>query len=379
MTVSSSFSSLLGSCQSIIEGADEHPLLKKSDLEKTLVRLEGTLEEDLKHLKKQEFLFSSSADVSKMTGEVVDFIRSWHVLGQPPSLAALCAAAADHFGIEDKTLRYGLVVASILGEVESDLDYHNNNHFRKVVMQLIRMMNAHNRIYAGTEHELTPEDIALVLITGAIHDVGHDGLGNTVKGVFHQSRLELRSFELAWPYLEALGFEARQKKVIEAMLIATDVSPFGDPESPMMQMKAAYRFHFLGEKAKFPQLNLSPELSILEKDSKVALMACMVHEADIATSSGLSYAVSQYETVSVFNEMGQKEASPQDLVSFIDNVCQRRYLSDVGQKLFASNLARIYALAEQDVKAGNQPFPKAQHTDFILGVKAGEGEGKPLN
>ena len=46
-------------------------------------------------------------------------------------------------------------------------------------------------------------------------------------------------------------------------------------------------------------------------------------------------------------------------------------LSEVGQQLFAANLARIYALAEEDYKAGNETYPALEKSNFVLGAKSG--------
>ena len=148
----------------------------------------------------------------------------------------------------------------------------------------------------------------------------------------------------------------------------------------MMQMKAAYRFHFLGEKKKFERLNLSPALKLLEKNEKVCLMACLLHEADMATSAGLTYEMTSYETVLVRDEIGTRDAKPEHIIEFLDVICQRQFLSEAGQKLYAANMGRIYALAEEAVKDGNALFPKSEHTDFILSFgQSTDGTPKTLN
>ncbi len=368
MTDVASFQSALSACIKTFSAND-------TDLATLAQSLSKGLAGDIKALEKERFIFSGSADIAQNTDDCVDFLRRWHVLGNPPTLAELCAAAALHLNIKNPDHVMGLMMASILGEVENTQPYHNNNHFRKVVLQIIRLIDVHNRIYGGTAKALGEEDMTLLLVAACIHDYGHDGLGNTVKGVFIPSRLELQSVKMAMPHLRAVGID--QEEILKALVVATEVSPLHDPASSVMQMKAAYRFHFLGDSKKFDRLNLSDDLKILEREPKICLMACLLHEADMATSAGLSYELTVYETVLVRDEIGTHDARPEHIVEFLDVICQRKFLSDAGQKLYAGNLARIYALAEEDVKAGNEPFPKAQHTDFILSFGQSKGGGAP--
>lgn len=338
------------------------------------------LESDLKSIKNQRFIFPDGQGAGNDSEEVTAYLRTWHVAGDAPSLVALVLASCEKFGIETPDLVQAILMAAILGEVENDLPYHNNLHFKKVVLQLIRLISVHNDIYAQTNRALDAEQIAVLLMGGCIHDLGHDGLGNTVKGVFYSGRLERRSFDLAKPYLEAAGADQEILQKLKVILLTTDVAPFGDVTNPMNQMKAAYRFHFMGESEQYQTLNLSNELEGMEECPKLAMMACLMHEADIATSAGLDYTVTQFETCKLMEEIGSSEAKPIHITDFLDKVCQRRFLSDAGQKLFGANLARIYALAESDEQNGNEPFPKPDHTDFVLGKReASSGEGKTIN
>lgn len=46
-------------------------------------------------------------------------------------------------------------------------------------------------------------------------------------------------------------------------------------------------------------------------------------------------------------------------------------LLEVAQQLYAVNLARIYALAEEDYHAVNEPYPPLEEPSFVLGAKLG--------
>jgi hypothetical protein len=80
-------------------------------------------------------------------------------------------------------------------------------------------------------------------------------------------------------------------------------------------------------------------------------------------------------------EIKKDDGCPQDVIDFLNQICQRHILSDAGQRLYAANLARIYALAEEDVKLGNQAFPDARYSDFLLvsGAGAASGSSKTIN
>ncbi|MGB0720286.1 MAG: hypothetical protein ACPGRX_07420, partial [Bdellovibrionales bacterium] len=166
---------------------------------------------------------------------------------------------------------------------------------------------------------------------------------------------------------------------LKVMLLTTDVSPLGDPTNPAGQMKAAYRYHFLGEHSRTHALNLSDDLAVLEKDPSLTTMCLILHEADLAPSAGLTYAMTQYETALFRAEIVGDAGKPSHVVDFLDQICGRRMLSDAGQKLFATNMARIYALAEQDMKDGDEGFPKPELTGFMLGVQSETASGKTIN
>lgn len=324
--------------------------------DEVLSRVALTLERDLSRLEGEAFIFAGDADAETLNAQNVRALYRWRDEGGMPGLAALCLLACERMGISEPELLRPVLVAAVLGEIPSNLAYHNNEHFRKVLLQAVRTAFVHNRIYEGTPRAFSRRELALLLVSACIHDFGHDGLGNTVRGVFEPGRLERLSFELARPYLAAAGMdEGADLDALEIMLLATDVAPLGDPTSPMRQMKAAYRFHFLGER-QGGSLNLSRQLSPLEKDAGLAQMALILHEADVATSAGLDYGLSQYETGLYRREVGADEARPSHILDFLEQVCQRQFLGAAAQKLYSANMARIHALAEKDAAAGDAPY-----------------------
>ena len=349
-----------------------------------ITKVEERFNEDLETLNRDAaFILNTSQTVASHTSKTIGVFRDWTVGAMCPSLPALCQFAIDAFDIKSQTLINTLYVAGILGEIDHNLSYHSNMHFRKVVFQCMRMIAVYNDIYQGTSRAFSERQIALLLATACIHDFGHDGKGNTLKGVYIPHRLEEAAYELVAPVFKAAGFDDEDDlNLMHSMLICTDVTPFNDPGNAVNQAKAAYRKHFLSDSRSMHQkLNLDEELKILEECPAAAAMALMLHEADIATSAGLHYDMTKYETGLLRIEIADGVALPQHILDFLKDICNRQMLSEVGQQLFAANMARIYALAEDDVKKGNKPFPEIARSDFILGIHSQDyaGGSKTIN
>lgn len=333
----------------------------------TLSGISRNLERDIAALKKDcDYVFSEVWDREDHTARTVQVFRDWHEEGKSPSLTAICIFAMGHFGLLDHDIVKAVLLASVLGEVDNSLPYHNNMHYRIVTFQMICMIVRHNEIYAGSDDELSGDQILTLLTASCIHDLGHDGRGNTDgEGVHHPSRTERRSFNLARPYLESCGCDENVLNDIGVLLICTDVSPLLDPNSPVSQMKRAYRYHFLGGRDEGFEIYLDGALSVLRERRDLALMGLLMHEADIATSAGLDYTVTKYETKLYRDEIGSEQARPQHVVDFLDRICQGQMLSQAGKTLFALNLDRIYARAKEDISKGDIPYQKPEESEFM--------------
>jgi len=341
--------------------------LEETALAGKIEHISDSLDQDLKFLEKYAlFVFSPGEEAESHTRLTIDLFRRFATGEGTPSLVALCIFAMKGFKINDPDLQRLIMAAAIMGEIDNPLPYHSNMHYRKVVFQIMRMTAVYNGIYQGTSRAFTERQIALLLTAACIHDLAHDGKGNTLKGVYVPHRLEQNSFDIAAPVFEALGNRGEYDLgMIRVMLLCTDVTPFKDPANAVNQAKAAYRFHFLAGKNGMESLNLDEDLHYLEKCPAMAAMALMIHEADIATSAGLHYDITKYETGLLMLEISDGTARPEHVLNFLNDVCNRQMLSEVGQQLFAANLARIYALAEDDYAAGNHPFPPLDQSDFL--------------
>ncbi|MFN3700316.1 MAG: hypothetical protein ACK4VI_02200 [Alphaproteobacteria bacterium] len=344
--------------------------LENSQIIQKIEDIQQNLDRDLKFLSKDAaFVFSVGEEIENQTLATINLLHKFTMGPICPSLTALTIHAMQGFGITDTDLQKLVLTASVMGEIDNPQPYHSNMHYRKVTFQLMRMIAVYNDIYEGTSRAFNEHQISLLLATACIHDLGHDGKGNTVKGVYIPHRLEQNTYDMVEPVFNALGNRGEfDLLMMRVMLLCTDVTPFKDPGNAVNQAKTAYRFHFLPGKSAMDSLNLDEDLQSMEKCPAMAAMALMMHEADIATSAGLHYDVTKYETGLLMKEVSDGEARPEHVMNFLNDICNRQMLSEVGQQLFAANLARIYALAEDDYRNGNRPYPPLESSDFVRGI-----------
>lgn len=325
-----------------------------------------------------DFVFDFDSSVRSQTHDIYALFRASHIGGVAMDLPALCGVAADHFGITDETMLSVLSAAAVLGEVENTNPYHNNMHFREVVFHTIRMIAVHNQIFEGTSKVFDAREIALMLTAACIHDLGHTGQGNKVDGMHVAAYLENKSYDYAAPFFEACGLGRQDLTALRVMLVGTDVSPFGDTNSPANQMKRAYEYHYLTKDKQYKPV-LAYGLEVLEGDPRLTLMCLIIHEADIATSAGVDYRITTYETSVLWSEVGLPDPKPSHILDFLEHICKKRFLSDVAQRLYAANMARIFALAEQDLVLGNHPFRAPHLSDFITGADSQSQDNSTMN
>jgi len=365
---------------SMMKLREDHAWPSEMHLDQAITQTIHFLEDHLQSLHNNAIaLLKSGVEAQAATQDIESIYQQWHMDKNPPSLLSLCLFLLEELELEPAADDLNMIVISaILGQVHNEPAYHNDMHFRKVLAQTMRLIINNNTIFEGTPRALTCKQVSTLLSAACIHDLDHDGQGNWVKGVHIEGRAEKQSFECAKPYLIAAGCDDETLNAIYVMLLTTDVSPLDDPGNPMMQMKAAYRFHFMGENIKAHSLNLSKEIAAIEKDASLAALCLFLHEADIATSAGLTYDITKYETSLIMEEFKDDKASPKDVIGFFNQICQRRFLSDAGQKLYAANMARIYALAEADMEDGNEAYPPSHHADFLM-IQSSSSDDKTIN
>ncbi len=333
--------------------------------------IQASYESVLKNLEKDTQILKSwlqesinpDQSISIATSEIEDaFFRLGHMQG--PSITALVLLICDRMKLDISPVIYqSVLLAALLGDVKTPLAYHNNKHFFKVVVQSARLLLVHHDLFGDTQQALSNEQSALVMLAACVHDLGHDGAGNMVKAIFHPGRLERKSNRIMRGYMQALGLAEEHIKTVETMILTTEVTPLNDPTNPVRQMKAAYRYHYRGDRSKVNGLSLDDDLQALQNNRKLTLMCLLLHEADIATSAGISYSITQHETILYRKEACGDEGTPQHVVDFIETVCHQQFLSDSGQRLYGANLARIYAKAQDDAENGDLPFMPKVMTD----------------
>ncbi len=256
--------------------------------------------------------------------------------GNEPSLTSILMRAADHFNMSEAD-RKMLAVAGILGSYETDLDYHNAEHNRKVVLGALRLATA--------SKDLSSHDIAKLLTAAAIHDFGHDGKGNGIGAEHVPYRLEKQSVILARPYFEEIGVAESDLEDIKTMIYGTDVTPLGKPDSPARRV---------AEGKDFPK-----ELERLEghendNDKAILLkLSRMLGAADILFSSSMTMEETISQTRKFGRELGKGEMSTEEMVNFYSffatNCVNTLDLPEI-TIVFGDNHKKIHANMQASVK-----------------------------
>lgn len=348
---------------STFEGVDhENPWVNKEILNAALEGVVSTLEEDIVLAQKRlSFMFSNNCDSKDHTPEVAQLMHDWHAGNDLFSATAIVVRSLEELGFDSehhKDLIRSMISASILAEVKCDLPYHNNLHFRKVLLHVVHMIAAHNLIFEDTSNILIHDEMAKLIIAACIHDIGHEGTGNFIDRKYHMAMIEKRSFLHAYPYLKASGLDEVLLSDIRVMLIATDASPFGDPISPVYQMRMAYDNHFgmSEEHVNEDDFEFSEDLQVLAEGARLSLLCVMLHEADIFNSAGVDYDVTRYESVSISKEYGLSHALPEDTLLFLETICRGRMVSGAARCIAGANLEKIRARVMDDYRNGNKSY-----------------------
>lgn len=301
------------------------------------------------------FLALKSDNIIYQTEQAVNLITSSGESGF--SILDLCSEALKFFDFEDERdqkLNMAVFTAAALSDVPNGLSYHNNFHFFKVVLHVVRMISAHNFIFEGGKHALNKEDVAQLLIAACIHDLGHNGKGNIIDRKYSMAATEMRSYGYALPFLEKCNLDKVFLEDIKFLLFCTDASPFGDPISPSMQLRRSYNYHF-GDEDMSDDLMLSSELSVLENREDLVLKCMLLHEADLMNSLGVSYDLTVAESIAVSCEIGT-DPTPEGTLLFFEKNCENDFFSDSGRFLGQENFRRIRLQVLKDYNAGNKPY-----------------------
>lgn len=296
--------------------------------------------------------FKKQGDDSYQTQQAIQVIKQQEQGAY--SITALACAALQCLGFTtgDEDIILPVAVASLLSDISSneDVEYHNGLHFMRVVTHSIRLISTHNFL---EQPKLDKSETTKLIIAACIHDLGHDGTGNIVDGIYHMARTELESFNLAKPFLEKSGLSKSDLDDIKVMLFTTDVTMFPEVTSPLDYLQAAYTLHLSGKKS---DIEFIPMLSALENRKDLCLLSMLLHEADIMNSAGVSYEITREESIKVSQEVGRHDSLPEHTMMFLEKICHGSFLTNAAKHLGNKNLKSIMRQVSEDHENGNASY-----------------------
>ncbi len=279
--------------------------------------------------------------------------------GGGPTLPAFLAHAIEQFDLPREGIEIrAAMMAAVLAEIPNDLLYHGNEHYRKVMFHTIRLLAIQRQQNFPGQPELNDQDMMQMLIAATIHDLGHEGGDNLRDGIYTPGYMEQKAFDMMRPYFEALGLDRDFWGDIETIVFCTDITFMAGDNSPCVRMKKIYRHYFLNDLPADEDVEtmILGKLRRFEDNPRLALMAMLLHEADIATSSGLSYEQSRTETINIMRERDLDIAGPGVLLRFLSEQLHGRMMTPAAQKLFGAQMAVIMQQAEADLRDGTERF-----------------------
>jgi hypothetical protein len=277
---------------------------------------------------------------ARATGEQIARAYERYAETNRPSIAAVLAGCMNRLGCRpDHPVRRAAMAGAVLASVPCENTYHNANHTREVVCCAVWLSEA-NAALAGTGTAgclpLDPSDIARLLLLAVMHDIGHDGGTNTrvVGGQRSREpyRLEDRSFALMHQVLRRAGIHHAELAELRAIVRSTDAA-----------VRPAVRT--LTEHVLYDRVvahRLPPELDLVGRSKRLALLTALLADADILSSAALT---PEYQRIQNGRLEGELSAvlGCDDVLAFLDNVVGGELATAAG-RLLDANLQRIRAL-----------------------------------
>ena len=353
---------ILDDLEDVLESTPRHegsPGLE--DIQKTLLRLKADFPKDNARLSDVSDLLFGAEIIAYGDRTTSVFTRWSEEKNGSPSLVAMLAQAADRLALtDDERMLRAAFVAAVLAECPNTLLYHGNEHYRKVVFHTIRMLVTHMQMNFDIYPALDKTGMLKMIISAIVHDLCHEGGDNLRDGIYTPGFMEQRSFDIVRPYFESLGLDRDDWGDIETIVFCTDITFFAGDNSPCSRMKKIYGHFFGGGLPEGEDIGMMTvgKLRLFDENPKLALMAMMMHEADIATSAGLSYEQSIIETIHFMEERDLKTAGPAVLLRFLTEQMDGRMMTPAAQALFGSQMAVIMQQAEDDLRRGCNTFYK---------------------
>ena len=288
-----------------------------------------------------------------------EIFNNWDNGNSWPSLAALQAFAFEQFNLPlDGTPARAALMAAVLAEVPNDLLYHGNAHYRKVMFHTIRLLATQIDGNFPYQPLLYSEDLMRLLVAAAIHDLGHEGGDNLRNGIYMPGYMEQKSYDHARGYFEALSLDPDFARDVEALVFCTDITFIAGDNSPCVRMKKIYRHFFLGGLGDGGEIEnmLIGKLRRFEDNPRLSIMAMLLHEADIATSAGMTYETSKIETVKIMGECNLDIAGPGAFLKFMKEQLGGSMVTPAAQQLFGAQMEEIMRQASADLASGVEKF-----------------------
>lgn len=293
-------------------------------------------------------------DITGFGARATAIFTFWEEQGGGPSLPALLAVVAEHWGLDIASPAVkAAFVAGVMAEIPNIQYYHGNEHYRKVLFHTIRLMATHNDMFPDDDLTLTDQDKALFLTASSLHDLGHEGGDNVRDGVYTPGYLEQKSCDYARPYLEAVGLDYESYGTIETMVFCTDITFFAGENSPCIRMKKIYDYYFngIGDDDEVAMMMMG-KLRRFEDNKKLALMAMMLHEADVACSAGMSYEWTIKETQKFMEERCMDMPMSKIILAFLNEQLGSTLFTAAGQAIYGTVMTHVIEAAEKELQAG---------------------------
>lgn len=304
----------------------------------------------------KDILFGAKTD---NYGDVVTKIFSeWDDEDGGPTAPAFIAHAIEHYKLDtDSSIVQCLFASALLAEYPNKLQYHGNIHYRKVIFHTLALTAKNNELNEGkSDMFMNADELAIMLISACIHDLGHVGGDNLSDGVYKPGAMEQLAFDLARPYFERLDLDKGFIGAIETIVFCTDITFNAGENSPCVRMKYIYRYHYLDEKDRDIEMMTLGKLRRYEENPKLSFMAILLHEADIGSSAGLSYEQTIKESINIMEERASKKAGPNSVLAFLKEQLGETMFTDAGKALFGPVMSDVIAKAQEDVARGRKTF-----------------------
>lgn len=319
-------------------------------------RVKGAFDRDYARMvAAREELFGG--DYATYGASTAKIFSTWEEQGGGPSVPSMVAMAAEHFALDVNSAPVrAAFMAALLAEVPNGLQYHGNEHYRKVLFHALRLMAAHNQIFAGTVDMIGPQRIALLIAAACVHDLGHAGGDNQRDGVYTPGFMEQRALDIARPYFDAVELAGDERGEIETIVFCTDITFFAGDNSPCVRMKKLYRHYFWEDDVGDASMLMMGRLRRYEDDPGLVRMAMILHEADVGTSAGLTYEQTRKETMAIIEERDLKVAGPGIVLTFLREQLGETMYTEAGKQVFGPAMREIIKAAEAEVAAGRKTF-----------------------